>query len=147
MNDKNIDFNETVEFVWDWIAQLNAHLLSHNWGTIGAAVHQRGLATSNLQSLSSELLKMIFASEDPQRFMNAMSRQIQSFQTITNFPQLPRSYVKIIQDEEGTESSRWNLEVFTQALHTDITRIVEAYKVIENEANVQYAASTKKQKM
>lgn len=144
----NIDFDDSVEFVWDWVVQLNAHLVSHNWGTIGGTAEQyaRGLSSPSIQALSSELLKMIFESEDPQHFMKAMNRQMQSFQTITKFPQLPRAYLKII-ETNGVEASRWDLKMFTQALHTDITRIVECYKLVEQEANIKYTASTKKQKM
>lgn len=144
----NIDFDETVEFVWDWVVQLNAHLLSHNWGTIGGTTEQyvRGLSGPYIQDLSSELLKMIFDSEEPELFMKAMNRQIQSFQTITQFPQLPRAYLKII-DINGGEASRWDLKMFTEALHTDISRIVQCYNVIQKQAERQYTASTKKHKM
>lgn len=143
----NLDMDTTIEFVWDWIAQLNAHVLSHNWGTVGVSVHSeeftRGLSSSSLQALSAELFKMIFASENPELFMKAMSRQMQAFQTLTRFPQLPHAYVKIVQEADGSEKSRWDLPRFTQALRTDITRIVECYKLVEEEANLQYAAATK----
>jgi len=148
-NNMNIDFEDTVEFVWNWTTKLNAHLLAHGWGTVGgkSTTHVRGLTTSNLTDLSSKLLEMILSSEDPHHFMKAMNHQMQAFQSIAKFPELPRSYVKIIENRNGSESSRWNLEIFTEALRTDINRIVQLYKLVEKEAELQYAGAVKKQKM
>lgn len=141
----NIEFEDTVEFVWEWTTQLNAHLLAHGWGTVGGEL--RGLPTSSLTNLSSKLLEMILSSEDPHRFMKAMNHQIQAFQSITKFPQLPHSYVKFIKNEDGSESPRWNLEIFAQALNADINRVVQCYKLVEKEAEIQYTAVVKKQKI
>lgn len=145
----NIDFEDTVEFAWDCTARINAHLLAHGWGAGDKKTKKyvRGLKTSDLTDLSSKLLQMILSSEDPHRFMKAMDRQIQAFQSVTDFPQLPRCYVKIIRNEDNSESSQWDLELFSQALNTDINGIVNCYKLVEEQAELQYAGAVKKQKM
>lgn len=120
-----IDFDDTVEFVWSWAAQLNAHLSVHGWTCRDDANRiQRGIKSSARLEIVDHLLDMIFKSDTPKILTKALSIQIQALTNNACKYNIPEAYLSI-----GAEKNQaiWNSENFCAALDHDINELMETF--------------------
>lgn len=144
----NIDFDETVEFVWEWVANLNAYLIQSGWGhsNDNNTNTMRGLSHSNMEDVANHLFKTILGSPNPQRIMKALVIHGKTLTNSSNRPALPRQYLEVKRKDDN-ERFIWNLAKFCQALDEDVQRTVTRFDVFYKLGEQQVALLSPKKKI
>lgn len=144
----NIDFDETVEFVWNWATTLNAYLVQAEWGyqNDNSPVTKRGLSNRNMDDVANHLFKSILKAEDPQRIMKSLSIHLTALTNSSKRPALPREYLEV-ERKDDNERFIWNLANFCQALDEDVQRTVAKFDAFYQLGEQQVAQLSPKKKM
>lgn len=122
----NLDFEDTVEFVWSFVAKVRSHLIVHGWTYHDAGVQHRGISTSSLNILADHLFKMIVNAENPRVVVQALTIQIQALTNNSCKYDLPSAYLLITKTHEQTQV-QWESKSFCRALDEDIAKMVQSF--------------------
>lgn len=125
-----IDFDATVEFVWGWVAQLNAYLAQNGWKTdVKDPSSTRGLSDTSMDEIADHLFKMVLKAQHPQRVIRVLDIQLQSLINTNHSPALPAVYVKVNTNSQGdVKSYMWNTNNFCTTLEKDVNRIMSKFE-------------------
>lgn len=141
-----IDFDQTVEFVWNWVAQLHAHLGVQGWGYPHDDKRKRGISIGARNEIADHLLQMIANTKQPDRVMKALTIQLNFLTKATNQFHLPYHYFSF--SDHGKEKvGDWDSSIFCQALDEDIEELLNTFgccHVLGEKHLVADAASKKK---
>lgn len=122
----NIDFDETLEFVWGWIAQFNAHLVENRWTYPENDVSKPGISPGARKDVADYLLKTIFNSPTPTVLMKALTMQLKVMTTTSEKYNIPHGYL-VVDEQKGT--GQWDSQTFTTALKKDIDDLLATLEV------------------
>lgn len=122
----NIDFDETVEFVWAWVARMQLHLGNHGWKYKVNHVLKRGIGVNARKDLADHLFKTIVDAEDPHTVMKALSVQIELLTHSRCKNDLPQEYYTSIENS-GTKRVQWDSGKFCHALDEDLEQVMDTF--------------------
>lgn len=125
-----IDFDETVEFVWDWLVQFNAHLVENRWAYPENNGSKPGISPGARKDVADYLLKIIFNSPTPTVLMKALTMQLKVITTTSSKYNMPQAYLTV---DKQKASAQWDTQTFTTALQKDIDDLMatfEDYRVL-----------------
>lgn len=140
-----IDFDDTVDFVWDWVAKLNAYLAQNGWKTdIKDPSSARGLSDTSMEEVADHLFKMVLKAQHPQRVIRALDIQLQSLINTNRTPALPAVYVEIRTEDNGkNKRSMWNTNNFCATLEKDVNRLVSKFEAFHTLGEQNFATAVK----
>lgn len=142
---KAIDFDATVEFVWNWVAQLQAHMSTHGWSyTNDNGVEKRGTTSNTRREIASHLFEKIVHSDTPDIVMKALSVQIAVLTDNSCKYNIPNAYL-LVNQERG--QALWNVNRFCTALDEDLDQLMETYGYCQVLGQQHMSASDKHKKM
>lgn len=122
----NLDVDDTVEFVWDWVAQMNAHLGVNGWTHEDLGMHHRGISPSALNILADHLFKMIVDAKNPHIVMKALTIQIHALTNNMCKYNVPSAYLFTTKTNEQTQV-QWKSESFCWALDEDVAQLLQTF--------------------
>lgn len=140
-----IDFDATVDFVWDWVAQFNTYLAQMGWITdIKNPSSTRGLNSSTLDEIADHLFKMILKTQHPHRVMRALGIHLQSLVNNKRNIALPEVYVEVNTNSNGVvQNYMWNTNNFCTTLEKDVNRIVSKFEEFHTLGEQHFANAVK----
>jgi len=126
-----IDFDATVEFVWDWVAQFNSYLAQNGWKNRSNLSAPRGLPDDTLNEIADHLFQMVLHAEHPHRVMRGLDIHLQSLITTNRHPALPEVYTDTKLDQDGLKRYLWNKNKFRATLEEEVNRIVSKFETFQ----------------
>ena len=139
-----IDFDATVEFVWDWVAKFNAYLSQNGWmSNVKDLSAPRGLSDSILNDIADHLFKMVLKAEHPHRVMRALDIHLQSLININSNPALPNVYVEVNTDDNGNQIDMWSKNNFCTTLEKEVNHIVSKFDAFHSLGEQHFSAAAK----
>lgn len=137
-----IDFDATVEFVWDWVAKLNAYLSQNGWmSNVKDSSAPRGLSDYVINEIADQLFQMVLKAEHPHRVMRALDIHLQSLINTNRSPALPDVYIEIKMDDDGNKGYRWNQKNFFTTLEKEVNSIVSKFEAFQTLGEQHFAAT------
>lgn len=140
--DNTLDFDQAVNFVSKWVAQLQSYLSVNRWAYTSDGTRHWGIAKSERAELVEHLFAKIWHSDRPQILMEALSVHLSSLTTLSST--LPKTYVG---ENAETKSPTWDTEVFCQALDYDVAQLVSVWTYCNDVGAKYMSAEVKKNKM
>lgn len=143
-----IDFDATVEFVWDWVAQFNSYLAQNGWlNDVKNPSSTRGLSDNSLNDIADHLFQMVLKEEHPHRVMKALEIQLQSLIRTNRNPALPKVYVEIKIEDGGIKREMWRANNFCTTLEKDVNRIVSKFERFQTLGEQHFATAAQRKPM
>lgn len=142
--DNTLDFDETVNFVSKWVAQLQSYLSVNGWSYATDGTRHRGITDKARTKLVEHLFAKIWHSERPQALMEALSVHLSSLTNLSNTYDLPTTYVS---ENKATKKAIWDSEVFCQALDYDVAELMSVWECCNKVGAKYLSAEVKKNKM
>lgn len=144
--EKNIDFEDTVEFVWSWVAQVHSHLGIQGWTYPHEGALKPGISISARNDIANHLFQMIATTNQPDLMAKALTIRLNFLVTIKNNFHLPHTYFSL--KEHGKEKrADWDSTAFCHALDEDVEDLLNTFgycRVLGEKHLVADAASKKK---
>lgn len=140
-----IDFDATVEFVWDWVAQFNSYLAQNGWlNDVKNLSSTRGLSDTSLNDIANHLFQMVLKAEHPHHVMKALEIQLQSLIRTNRSPALPQVYVEIRIENGGIKREMWSTNNFCATLEKDVNRIVSKFESFQTLGEQHFATAAQR---
>lgn len=139
-----LDFDATVEFVWNWVAQLNTYLAQNGWNARANPSAPRGLSDSTLNEIADHLFQMVLKAEHPHRVMRALDIHLQSLITTNRNPALPEVYTDPKVDRDGQKRYLWNKNKFCTIIEEEVSRIVSKFEGFQTLGEHHFAAAAQR---
>lgn len=122
----NIDFEDTVKFVWSWVAQVHSHLGVHGWTYPYDDSRKRGISISARNDIANCLFEMIKHTEQTKIFLEALNIQLNFLTTAKNEFHLPYHYFSFT--KRGKEKNgQWDSVLFCRALEEDVQDLLNTF--------------------
>lgn len=139
-----LDFDQAVNFVSKWVAQLQSYLSVNRWAYTSDGTHHWGISKSERAELVEHLFAKIWHSDRPQILMEALSVHLSSLTNISNKYNLPKTYVS---ESKDTNHATWDTKIFCQALDYDVAQLMSVWTCCSEVGAKYLSTEVKKNKM